>query len=138
MKISHIIALLTIAIAIGIILSTSGDASQYVTFKEASIMAKDGNDDKVHVVGKLKKDAAGNIVGLHYAPTEDPNLFSFILVDNNQEEYQVVYYRPKPQDFEKSEQVVVVGNVNNDTFVASDILMKCPSKYENEEMAAGM
>ena len=138
MKISHIIALLTIAVAIGIILSTSGDASQYVTFKEASAMAKDGNDDKVHVVGKLKKDATGNIIGLHYAPTEDPNLFSFILVDNNKEEYQVVYYRPKPQDFEKSEQVVVVGNVKTDVFVASEILMKCPSKYENQEMKAGM
>jgi len=138
MKISHIVALLTIAIAIGIILSTSADASQYVTFKEASIMAKDGNDDKVHVVGKLKKDAAGNIVGLRYEPIEDANLFSFILIDNNQEEYQVVHYGEKPQDFEKSEQVVVVGNVNTEVFVAKEILMKCPSKYENEEMKTGV
>jgi cytochrome c-type biogenesis protein CcmE len=138
MKISHIIALLTIAVAIGIILSTSADASQYVTFKEASIMAKDGNDDKVHVVGKLKKDAFGNIIGLRYNPTEDANLFSFILIDNNQQEYQVIHYGEKPQDFEKSEQVVVVGNVNTDVFVAKEILMKCPSKYENQEMKAGI
>jgi cytochrome c-type biogenesis protein CcmE len=137
MKISHIIALLTIAVAIGIILSASGDASKYVTFKEASAMAKDGDNDKVHVVGKLKKDQNGNVVGLYYAPTKDPNLFYFILLDNNNEEKQVVYYHPKPQDFEKSEQVVVVGSMKDEVFVASEILMKCPSKYENEKVEAG-
>lgn len=137
MKISHIIAILIIAVAIGIIISTSGDASQYVTFKEASAMAAEGDDDKVHIVGKLKKDGQGNIF-MDYTPTKDPNYFTFILVDNNQEEKQVVYYSSKPQDFEKSEQVVIVGNVKDNVFVAKDILMKCPSKYENQEIKAGI
>lgn len=135
MKISHIIAILIIAVAIGIIISTTGDASQYVTFKEAFAMAADGDDDKVHVVGKLKKDARGNIF-MDYKPTQDPNYFTFILVDNKGEEKQVVYYHPKPQDFEKSEQVVIVGNAQENVFIAKNILMKCPSKYENQEPKA--
>lgn len=136
MKLSHIIALIIIAIAIGIIISTTGDASKYVSFKEAAQMAKDGDDEKIHVVGKLKKDGSGHIEGIMYSPKEDPNLFSFVLVDNNNEVYPVVYYHPKPQDFEKSEQVVVVGNMKDNVFVAKEILMKCPSKYENQEPKA--
>lgn len=136
MKISHIIAIIIIAVAIGIIISTTGDASKYVAFKEAYDMAKNGDDDKVHVVGKLKKDQSGHIIGMDYNPKQDPNLFTFILVDNNNEAQEVVYFHPKPQDFEKSEQVVVVGNVKDNVFVASEILMKCPSKYENQEPKA--
>ena len=137
MKISHIISLIVIAVAIGIIISTSGSASQYVSFQEAVTMAAEGDDDKVHVVGKLKKDPQGNIL-MDYQPTKDPNYFTFILVDKDQQEKQVVYYNPKPQDFEKSEQVVVVGSMKQEAFIASEILMKCPSKYENQEVEAGL
>jgi cytochrome c-type biogenesis protein CcmE len=45
-----------------------------------------------------------------------------------------VYRSTKPQDFDKSEQVVVVGKMQNGTFAAEKILMKCPSKYENGKM----
>jgi cytochrome c-type biogenesis protein CcmE len=84
----------------------------------------------VHVVGKLKKDAMGKITGMVYEPTVDPNYFTFILEDSLHEEHQVVYLHPKPQDLEKSEKVVIVGNVKENVFVADQILMKCPSKYE--------
>jgi cytochrome c-type biogenesis protein CcmE len=130
MKRSHIIAMVLIAISIAIIISTTGDASSYVTFKEAYKMAQDGDHEKVHVVGKLKKDAMGEIAGMVYEPTVDPNYFSFILEDSLHEEHQVVYLHPKPQDLEKSEKVVIVGNVKENVFVADQILMKCPSKYE--------
>src|SRR6478752_6553715 len=133
MKISHIIAIIIIAIAIGIIISTSGDASKYVSFKEAKEMAQDGDDDKIHVVGKLQKDAKGKIIGMDESTKTE---FIFTLVDNNNESQQVVYFNPKPQDFEKSEQVVVVGNMQDNVFVAKEILMKCPSKYENQEPKA--
>jgi cytochrome c-type biogenesis protein CcmE len=130
MKRSHIIGIVLIAVSIAIIISTTGDASSYVTFKEAYRMAREGDRDKVHVVGKLKKDAMGKIAGMVYEPTVDPNYFSFILEDSLHEEHQVVYLHPKPQDLERSEKVVVVGSVKENVFVADQILMKCPSKYE--------
>lgn len=134
MKKSHLFAIAIIAIAIGVIISTAGDASTYVCFKDAYALAADGENKKVHVVGRLKKDVEGHIVGLHYNPVEDPNHFEFILIDNNKQEQAVVYSNPKPQDFERSEQIVIIGSVQNNIFIADKILMKCPSKYEDKTL----
>lgn len=134
MKTSHIIAIVIIGIAISIILSTAGDASSYVSFKEASEMANDGDNDKVHVVGKLAKSTSGQIEGMVYAPQLDPNYFEFQLVDQNNEAKKVIYANPKPQDFERSEQVVIIGCIKNNVFVCDKILMKCPSKYQDTKI----
>lgn len=134
MKKIQIFGLVIIAVAIGIIVSTAGDASTYVDFTKAKEMAQDGDNESIHVVGKLKKDAAGQIVDMEYRPEIDPNLFVFTLVDNNNVEQKVVYKNTKPQDFDKSEQVVVVGKMKDGQFSAEKILMKCPSKYENGKM----
>ncbi|MFN4146789.1 MAG: cytochrome c maturation protein CcmE [Runella sp.] len=133
MKRIHIFGLIVIAMAIGIIVSTAGDASTYVDFTKAESMAKDGESKAIHVVGTLKKDANGQIVGMKYDPVIDPNHFEFILVDNNNREQKVIYHSPKPQDFDKSEQVVVIGTMKEGYFGCEKILMKCPSKYENEK-----
>ena len=73
MKKSHIIGIAVIAIAIFVIISTAGDASTYVTFEEAKTLFESGNDKKVHVVGQLKKDAQGEIVGVEPSDDEDPD-----------------------------------------------------------------
>ncbi|MBC5992793.1 cytochrome c maturation protein CcmE domain-containing protein [Pontibacter cellulosilyticus] len=134
MKKTHIIGILVIAVAIVIIMSSVGDASTYVSFGEAIERADDGDMTKVHVVGRLKKDPQGHIVGMQYDPLVDPNYFTFMLVDTNRYEQKVVYYNPKPQDFERSEQVVITGNMQNDVFIADKILLKCPSKYTEKEV----
>jgi len=131
MKTSHILGIIVIAVAIGIIISTAGDASTYVSFNEAEALAKDGDTKAIHVVGNLKKDENGEIVGMKYDPTIDPNHFEFVLVDTNKVEKVVIYNSPKPQDMEKSEKVVVVGRMDKDQFKCEKILMKCPSKYNN-------
>lgn len=134
MKTSYIIALIVIGIAISIIVTTAGDASSYVSFGEATEMAKNGNDTKVHVVGKLSKTANGQITGMVYAPQLDANYFEFQLIDQKNEMHKVIYANPKPQDFERSEQVVIIGSMKNDVFVCDKILMKCPSKYQDTEI----
>lgn len=134
MKISHIFIIIIIAVTIGVIVSTAGNASEYVNFEDAFELADEGDSKKVHVVGTLKKSPDGEIVGMLYNPSMDPNYFVFTLIDNKGLEKQVVYYNPKPQDFDKSEQVVVIGAVRNNTFVADEILLKCPSKYQENEI----
>jgi cytochrome c-type biogenesis protein CcmE len=134
MKKIQIFGLIIIAVAIGIIVSTAGDASTYVDFTKAKEMAQEGESESIHVVGKLKKDGGGNIIGMEYRPEIDPNYFVFTLIDNNNVEQKVVYKNSKPQDFDKSEQVVVVGKMRDGNFSADKILMKCPSKYENGKM----
>ena len=129
MKKTHIIAIVIIAIAIGAILSTLADSSTYASFR----VAEEEPSKPFHVVGKLNKDKPQE-----YNPKVDADLFSFFLVDNEGKEKQVQLHKAKPQDFEKSEQIVVIGKMEAGNFVASDILMKCPSKYNtsSEDMKA--
>ena len=134
MKKTHIIAIIVIAIAIGAIISTSGSSSAYLTFTEAQQMAKDGDNSKIHVVGTLLKDQNKNIIGLEYHPEVDANYFAFMLKDTTNVEMKVVYGAPKPADFERSEKVVIIGNVQGDIFKADKILLKCPSKYTEKEI----
>lgn len=132
MKTSHLLVLVIVAVAIGVVVSTAGDASQYVTFAQAQEMVAAGNDQKVHIVGELKKDAQNQVVGIVYNPSEDPNYLSFVLVDDEKQERKVVCYNPPAsmRDFHRSEKVVVIGKAAQGHFTASQILMKCPSKYQ--------
>ncbi len=136
MKKSYLIAILVIAAAIAIIVSTAGDASTYVSFDEAFQLASNGNTKSIHVVGELKKDGAGTVVGIQ--PGADKVSFSFLMVDDNGKEQQVFYNEPMPPDFTRSEKVVVIGHYQSDLFVADKILLKCPSKYQEEELKAGV
>jgi cytochrome c-type biogenesis protein CcmE len=134
MKKSHIIAILVIASAIAIIVSTAGDASTYVTFDQAYQMASVGNKTSIHVVGDLKKDAQGKILDLENGT--DNLSFTFILLDENKKEQKVYYNEPMPPDFTRSEKVVVIGSYRGDLFVADKILLKCPSKYQEQKLNA--
>lgn len=136
MKKTHILAILVIAAAIGIIVSTAGDASTYVSFDQAFQMASAGNTTSIHVVGELKKDSNGQIIGLEKSP--DNLSFSFVLKDEANKEQTVFYNEPMPPDFTRSEKIVVIGGFRGDRFVASKILLKCPSKYQEQKLNAGV
>jgi len=123
-----------IAVAAAIILSTTADASVYVGFGEARQRAAEGNTTKVHVVGKLPRDAQKQPVGLEYDPMTDPNYFAFTLIDTNRVAQRVIYNNPKPQDFDASEQVVITGCMKGQVFMADNILLKCPSKYVKKDL----
>ncbi len=122
MKKSHILAIVVIAVAIAAIMSTVADSSTYASFR----VAADNPSRTYHVVGRLDKDKPQE-----YRPESDADLFTFYLKDNDGQEKKVVLQKAKPQDFEKSEQIVVVGKMNGEEFIAKDILMKCPSKYKD-------
>lgn len=136
MKKTHIIAILVIAAAIAIIVSTAGDASTYVSFDQAYQMASTGNTTSIHVVGELKKGPNGSVVGLE--PSADMLSFSFVLVDEARKEQTVYYNEPMPPDFTRSEKIVVIGGFQGERFVASKILLKCPSKYQEQKLNAGV
>ena len=66
--------------------------------------------------------------------TKDANYFSFYMRDTVGNECKVVYTGTKPEDFDKSDKIVLVGQMNKDAFHASHILMKCPSKYTKDQI----
>ncbi len=113
-----------IVFAIYFLISASKEVSAYSTFAEAR-----SNGKLVKVAGQLSKDKE-----MVYNPVNDPNHFSFFIKDTNGDEHKVVLAAAKPKDFEMSEQIVVTGKIKGDEFHASEILMKCPSKYKDEEV----
>lgn len=119
-----IISFILIAVGIIVFSSVSKDVSTYASFKDAE------SGERVKIVGQLSKDKP-----MEYDPQNKPNEFSFYMKDDKGVEMKVVLSKPKPQDFEMSEQIVVTGKLNEGVFEANEILMKCPSKYKDEEIA---
>ena len=58
--------------------------------------------------------------------------FKFDMIDENGFKQKVLHSSPMPTNFTKSEQVVIVGSYNGENFIAEKILLKCPSKYEED------
>lgn len=124
MKKSHIILLILIAVCIGVFASKLSNVSSYSSYEDA--VGKEG--ETVQLIGTLAKSQPVN-----YDPVKDPNSFSFHLVDRDGKEIEVVCFDDMPRDFEKSDEIVLTGAIKGDIFYADDMLVKCPSKYvENE------
>ena len=112
-----------IVAGIGYLITASSDVSTYANFEDAR-----GNSN-VKVAGFLEKSKP-----IVYDPNVDANSTSFYMKDKKGEVMQVIYSDSKPQDFEMSESLVVTGKMVDDKFMASDILLKCPSKYKDQEV----
>lgn len=126
MKRTHIAIVIIIALAIGAIMVTINDASTYVGFKEAAI----NPGTQYTVIGYLDKDAEMDF-------DARASVFTFKAIDKEGVESTVVYNQPKPQDFERSEEITMKGFATDTGFVANEILMKCPSKYNEENELEG-
>jgi cytochrome c-type biogenesis protein CcmE len=124
MKKSSILGLITIAVAIAVIISLYSSTSTYGTFNDAK-----STNGQLHVIGYLDKQKE-----LYYDAAKDANYFSFFMKDKKGEECKVVFAGTKPQDFERSEQIVLVGEMRGSEFQASHIQMKCPSKYVQDKV----
>ena len=67
-----------------------------------------------------------------YQIDRENNLFRFVMKDADGTELKVVYKGTIPNNFESSTSVVVTGKYRNNQFEATEILTKCPSKYEEQ------
>lgn len=129
MKKSNILALVIIAVALGAILSMVGDFSSYETFATAE--AKPGRE--YQIIAKLDTISSK----MEYDPIKDPNRFIFYAKDESGALKKVVFNGTKPQDFERSEKLTMTGSMKDGEFKCSKILMKCPSKYKNDQVVVG-
>jgi cytochrome c-type biogenesis protein CcmE len=125
MKTIHIIILLVVVIIIAVVITTFTNSSTYSDFSEAGRNPQ----REFHIIGKLDKTKP-----IEYDAKKNANRFSFYMIDEKGTETKVVYNNSKPQDFEKSDQVVIIGSMNNDIFIARSLLLKCPSKYNSKKV----
>ena len=123
MKTSHIVLLIALAIfAVTLGVNYSSEVSIYTDFATAK-----ASGEQVHIVGSWVNRDQSN-----YDPQRD--LFTFYLQDTLKVVEKVSFFDPKPINFETAEKVVVIGGYQGQEFVADKIVMKCPSKYKDEEI----
>lgn len=123
MKKIHILSIALLLVGAYILqTSFSKDISTYATYEDA----QKGN--RVKIAGVLARDRE-----MIYDPANDAERFIFHMTDEKGVTKKVILNQAKPQEFERSETVVVTGSMKDDTFYATDILVKCPSKYKGEE-----
>ncbi len=129
MKKSNIFAIIIIAVALAAIVSMVGDFSSYQTFATAE--SKPGKE--YQIIAKLDTITSPMI----YDPVKDPNRFEFYAKDEAGVSRKVVFTGAKPQDFERSEKLTMTGKMESGEFQCNKILMKCPSKYKNDQIVVG-
>lgn len=98
----------------------SQSISSYVDFEQAALL----NSDRTHVIGAWERDKPSRF-------NNENMTFAFHMTDESGQSRQVLYAGPKPNNFEQADQLVVIGSMRNDIFYAHDMLVKCPSKYND-------
>jgi cytochrome c-type biogenesis protein CcmE len=127
MKAIHIIGIVVLGVAIAVVISMYNNSSEYVSFDYASELAVENPNKKYHIVTVLNEEKP-----MHYDPRTDANYFEFYAIDSLGVERKVVYRKPKPQDFERTDKIVLEGYDRGTHFEATNILLKCPSKYQED------
>ncbi|MCB0282077.1 MAG: cytochrome c maturation protein CcmE [Calditrichae bacterium] len=119
MNIKYIIgAVIIVAFGIYAVSSFQSSITPYVSIEEA---IEAGSTVQV----KGQRVDSGNF-------DVDENLFKFTLQDNNGKKLDVVYDGAKPGNFDQATEIVCVGEYKEGKFHAKNILVKCPSKYQEE------
>lgn len=101
-------------------------AMSYVTFADA----RNATDSTVQIMGAPSKGS------MYYDETE--HMLHFTLADETGITMPVVYKGPKPEDLdtamEKATKITAQGSFDRSTktFVAENLLVKCPSKYQGQ------
>lgn len=119
MRLKYIIGgIIIIAFTVWAGISFKSTLTPYVSIEEAKESGK-----MVQVKGERIDDGRFDI---------EKNLFTFEIRDEKGEEVRVEFDGAKPGNFDQATHVVCVGQFKNGVFQAKDLLIKCPSKYQEE------
>ncbi len=102
-------------------------------FTQSNIKYED-NFANVKSTDKTVKATGSWVKEKNYDMNREQNTFSFIMKDETGNEMKVVYEGAMPNNFESATSIVVTGSYRNGYFHAKDILTKCPSKYEHNDV----
>ena len=117
-KVIVAMVLLIAATAIGVS-SFKKSVTPYISFEEAR-----RSHGLVQVNGILADKA--------YVLKKDEQFLSFRLKDSKGQVLPVEYRGVVPGNFDQATSIVAIGRYQNQQFVAEQLLVKCPSKYQAE------
>ncbi len=124
MKARYIIGSLIILFFLGLL---------FYNFSRTSI-EYESDFTKVMNSGKVCKASGVWVKEKAFQEDIENRTFVFYIRDVKNNEMKVVYKGTKPNNFEIATNVVVTGKFENGTFYATDVLTKCPSKYEGQNL----
>ena len=124
MKPAYMLAFILIIVSLGVTLYTFSFAiAQHVTISQVEKMP----GQSVQVPGKILKDT------VNYDAAHTELRFDIEEMKTKQpKRMTVVYKEPKPENFDSATSVEAVGMYKNGVFYARNLLVKCPSKYNDE------
>lgn len=115
-----------IAAGVGLMsLVTGGGVTPYVGFTEAR-------------AAKSNVQVMGDILNQQTSYDSQAGSFSFYITDVNGDKMKVIYDGTKPGNFDQATSVVCVGRYTQDAFHADKLLIKCPSKYQDQQKKSGV
>jgi cytochrome c-type biogenesis protein CcmE len=114
--------IIVLAIAYLITLTLGNSVSYYLTVSELMSKSNDLHDTRVRVIGNIVDNSVewnAEDVELRFAISEGG------------ETLPVVYNGARPAGFEPGSDILVEGKLQSDkVFLANQLIMRCPSKYE--------
>jgi len=110
-----------IVVAVGLVLGAMNFLESNVEYGDFAAARK--SKKKIQVKGEWVRD-------MESAFDAQTVQFTFFMKDDNNEVVKVILEGAKPNNFELATSVVAKGKFENGYFHATDILTKCPSKYE--------
>jgi len=120
MKPKTIVGLVLIVVFTSVLFMNFGQqVGGYMNFEQAETTGS-----RAHVVGMW-------VDSDNFRYDQRTNVFTFDMEDDAGNIREVRYLNPKPANFEDAEKLVIEGVSEGDVFVAHNILVKCPSKYND-------
>lgn len=90
------------------------------------------NVSKLEEVGNKSVQFIGTIDHSKTLYDYKTDTMCFMLRDDKNNSVKVIYSGVKPGNFDGAKSAVVQGQYKNGVFHADQVLLKCPSKYENQ------
>ena len=121
MKVSTVVPIVVSFLAIGVSMAVfSSSATPYITVAQARKMSGDRLNLGVQIdKSSIQRDIRSRTM-------------EFDAKDKSGESIHVKYVG-EPVDLSKAERVTCIGKLEGDVFVSQQMLVKCPSKYEEEK-----
>lgn len=125
--VKFIIGGVVVAVVIGVLIATgfSGSTSDYLTVADAQALGPDQSRDS-RVAGAVVPDSVE-------WSTQDLHLT--FQIEDETGILPISYYGPQPDMLVDAVEAVAIGKYDpaTEVFEADELLMKCPSKYEEQE-----
>ncbi len=125
MNVKVVLAMVLLAVAVAVGVTSFRDTmTPYISFAEAR-----RSSGLVQVNGALADK--------NYVAKPEEQYLEFKLKDDHGEVMPVVYRGVIPGNFDQATMVVAIGRWQDQRFEAEQLLVKCPSKYQDEAAKGG-